>query len=566
MLSLSRLSLSRLSLVGLLAAASGIVSTTAFAQTGYTISGYMSNFDCTNRCDYECDELEVQIEGIRPADIIHTYMNGNYGLPTVTLSADGTYTSVDYRNPHHLTAVGSIEHFGITIRGAVYYGPAPEHVEHVHWYRNGHIATVNGQLPTENGGTAPATQPIQPSISAGITPGSHGNGGVNLRVKNNDPVQSIWIKRRAQITASPVSLEALMPNDPVVTTSVQIDASPILVAPLQVLTLAHDLFDVEEEQSAVFAAEYFQNVRGAGPFNQNQNAPGPLLGNVMTATQASPQLPCAHSIPTVVSQPASVTQAANSRVDLRVTGRGDDLSPLTYEWMKEGVALAEGNGISGTTTNHLRIDHLTAATEGFYAVRITNTCASIVSDSALVFITGHNTSPVHVVECPAMILGPESMTGCASGPNTMTMYASGTGPLSYQWQLVGNHGQAGGTLSNGLYIDRRSGVSFLVSGAITPELSISNVSTDGSGGGLDFVAKVSNTCGNVTSPSATLSLCACLECPADFNQDGGVDGTDVNVFFDRWQAGNCDADVNYDGGVDGDDVAVFFAAWEAGGC
>jgi hypothetical protein len=55
-------------------------------------------------------------------------------------------------------------------------------------------------------------------------------------------------------------------------------------------------------------------------------------------------------------------------------------------------------------------------------------------------------------------------------------------------------------------------------------------------------------------------------CPADFNQDGGVDGGDVVDFFAAWEGGDSMADVNQDGGVDGGDIDVFFAAWEAGGC
>ncbi|MCX5691993.1 MAG: hypothetical protein NTV94_19725, partial [Planctomycetota bacterium] len=57
-----------------------------------------------------------------------------------------------------------------------------------------------------------------------------------------------------------------------------------------------------------------------------------------------------------------------------------------------------------------------------------------------------------------------------------------------------------------------------------------------------------------------------LPCPADFNQDGGVDGQDINAFFEAWEQGDSAADVNFDGGVDGIDVSVFFDAWEAGGC
>ncbi len=53
-------------------------------------------------------------------------------------------------------------------------------------------------------------------------------------------------------------------------------------------------------------------------------------------------------------------------------------------------------------------------------------------------------------------------------------------------------------------------------------------------------------------------------CLADFNQDGGADGADVEAFFDAWEAGSPAADVNGDGGIDGADVEVFFRRWEAG--
>jgi probable HAF family extracellular repeat protein len=55
-------------------------------------------------------------------------------------------------------------------------------------------------------------------------------------------------------------------------------------------------------------------------------------------------------------------------------------------------------------------------------------------------------------------------------------------------------------------------------------------------------------------------------CFADYNQDGGVDGVDVEAFFLEWAAGVATADVNQDGGVDGVDVEAFFIQWTAGGC
>lgn len=58
----------------------------------------------------------------------------------------------------------------------------------------------------------------------------------------------------------------------------------------------------------------------------------------------------------------------------------------------------------------------------------------------------------------------------------------------------------------------------------------------------------------------------CGECAADFNLDGGIDGSDVAAFFEAWEAATPCSDVNGDGGIDGSDVQAFFVVWQAGGC
>lgn len=55
-------------------------------------------------------------------------------------------------------------------------------------------------------------------------------------------------------------------------------------------------------------------------------------------------------------------------------------------------------------------------------------------------------------------------------------------------------------------------------------------------------------------------------CFADYDMNGGVDGQDVEAFFDDWSQGLSAADTNFDGGVDGQDVETFFIQWSAGGC
>ncbi|MBX3410684.1 MAG: hypothetical protein KF859_12470 [Phycisphaeraceae bacterium] len=68
------------------------------------------------------------------------------------------------------------------------------------------------------------------------------------------------------------------------------------------------------------------------------------------------------------------------------------------------------------------------------------------------------------------------------------------------------------------------------------------------------------------SASAGCLLETNCPCPADFNQDGGVDGADVEAFFIAWEASEPEADANCDGGIDGADVETFFICWELGGC
>lgn len=55
-------------------------------------------------------------------------------------------------------------------------------------------------------------------------------------------------------------------------------------------------------------------------------------------------------------------------------------------------------------------------------------------------------------------------------------------------------------------------------------------------------------------------------CSADFNQDGGVDGADVEAFFLTWMTGEPAGDVNQDGGTDGGDIETFIVQWQNGGC
>ncbi len=72
---------------------------------------------------------------------------------------------------------------------------------------------------------------------------------------------------------------------------------------------------------------------------------------------------------------------------------------------------------------------------------------------------------------------------------------------------------------------------------------------------------LTSECGTVVSAGAEVRICR-----ADADCGGGIDGGDVEAYFDLWAGGRSGADLNADGGVDSEDVRLFFELWEAGAC
>jgi hypothetical protein len=69
-----------------------------------------------------------------------------------------------------------------------------------------------------------------------------------------------------------------------------------------------------------------------------------------------------------------------------------------------------------------------------------------------------------------------------------------------------------------------------------------------------------------TTARGIATLGQCCPCKADYNVDGGVDGSDLEAFFLDFAAGSAEADVNCDGGTDGPDIESFITAWQRGAC
>ena len=122
--------------------------------------------------------------------------------------------------------------------------------------------------------------------------------------------------------------------------------------------------------------------------------------------------------------------------------------------------------------------------------------------------------------------------------NGCAFFYSGTFPICLRSTSIACNDDAGGTLQSGIF-----------------DMPVT--------GGTHYLFRVTSYGATLPSGSSlTFDLSFTpnsVPCPADFNQDGGVDGSDVVAFYAAWESGDPSADVNQDGGIDGGDVDTFAA-------
>ncbi len=237
----------------------------------------------------------------------------------------------------------------------------------------------------------------------------------------------------------------------------------------------------------------------------------------------------------------------------------------TAAWSHYTIALNAANFRRNSKTGPAATaQELTNVLSSLAALRISAEYGSVVAE------TSGLDSVAFVSQCVSITSNPPSQAACPAATATLSVVASGSGSLAFQWQREtapntwvntdnGDVSYAGGTIT--------------VSGATTSQVQLTPNTPPGAPP-LRWRCIVTNACGNVSSNPGTLAMLdpsdptctSCNPCAADYNSDGGVDGGDVDAFFIDWVQGASCADVNQDGGVDGSDVDTFFVAWSAGGC
>jgi hypothetical protein len=98
------------------------------------------------------------------------------------------------------------------------------------------------------------------------------------------------------------------------------------------------------------------------------------------------KVPDDNHAPVILQQPLSVTSYSGHSVTLAVVSAGPPSLPLAYQWQKitaNGTNnLADGDGISGSTTNALTFNYLMTGDTGTYQVVISNLSGAITSMTA----------------------------------------------------------------------------------------------------------------------------------------------------------------------------------------
>jgi hypothetical protein len=86
----------------------------------------------------------------------------------------------------------------------------------------------------------------------------------------------------------------------------------------------------------------------------------------------------------ITAHPQPRTVRTGEATQFSAAGAGS--GPLAYRWMRSGLNLSDGGGISGATTPMLSLSGITAALAGEYSVRVSNSCGATVSSSALLTV------------------------------------------------------------------------------------------------------------------------------------------------------------------------------------
>jgi hypothetical protein len=172
--------------------------------------------------------------------------------------------------------------------------------------------------------------------------------------------------------------------------------------------------------------------------------------------------------PSITTQPANQTVNVGQTATFSVAATGT--APLGYQWQKNGTAISGATAASYTTPATISSDN-----GALFKVVVTNSAGNATSNAATLTVNGSAVAP-------SITTQPASQTVNLGQTATFSVAATGTAPLSYQWQKNGT----------------------AISGATSS--SYTTPATVSSDNGAQFTVVVTNSAGSATSNAATLTV------------------------------------------------------------
>lgn len=167
--------------------------------------------------------------------------------------------------------------------------------------------------------------------------------------------------------------------------------------------------------------------------------------------------------PVISAHPQNQTVAGGGSASFSVTATGT--APLSYQWRFNGIALI------GATNSTLVLANVQHSSAGEYAAVVHNAAGFVISEGATLSLN----------QALTILAQPQSRIVAIGDNLTFTVFASGTGPLTYQWRFEGAN----------------------IPGATSASFAVTNAQTSDSG---NYSVVVTDSNSSLTSADATLSV------------------------------------------------------------
>jgi hypothetical protein len=201
-----------------------------------------------------------------------------------------------------------------------------------------------------------------------------------------------------------------------------------------------------------------------------------------SSTTATITVEAACISPSISAQPASQSISSGGSAMLSVTASGT--APLTYQWYRG----ATGNTSQPVGTNSSSYNTGALAATTSYWVRVTNSCGTVSSTTAVITVEASCSPPVITTQ-------PRSQTITVGEATLVAVAVNGSNPMSYQW-----YRGVSGDLTHPL----SGGTSALDTGPLTVTTS--------------FWVRVSNDCGSADSTTAVITVVEACTLPVIMEQ------------------------------------------------